>query len=236
MFWQDNKFMHTILANQNTLRARLTHPRILSSWKLMRHLEVRVYEGYHKDLFEHTCIILRACAILPNLRTLHIHIMRHRLMPNISHLSRYRLILRIAEARFMFKCGVNVVEYKKKCFQSKEQFIVRYRPEYIIPLEKRRPFGHIREVMFTGLPGDAYRVGPLLVRLFLTILHPQGKIGLGLGTAGIQYYSVTASVKVPVKAPYGVMNEIPRTRGDIIGIVMTRKPQVEWIEATEIGQ
>ena len=219
IFWQGNRFMYSSLTCLRDATDKFGSPS--STMMTMRHLSLRLKESDHASLFKDVNLILEVCHIFKALETLHIHLedCKKTFFRNLSQPYTIGLVDQINEARLLYRWrtkGTSCVSVHGSIRWTRYTALSNFPAGSLPRLQPKRFVELIVEILFTGLPDDAWKLEPLLVRLLSTMLSPQGRVGVGRGPRGIQYYLL--------RTYYGYKGFD----------LMTQKPEIEWIDAGDI--
>ena len=223
IFFQQNKFKYTSLSSMYFWvdGLRLTPKSMLT----MHHLALCLREKDHATLVDGLNSIFEACDVFESLETLHIHIERVHYaigyLPTFSGLEAGGLTGLVAEACKMYTWHTEGVALEEEWVGTSSPLLTKLleKPSHSVARHgPRGSLGRVKEILITGLPGDEWKLEPLVVRLLSTMLCPQGRFGIGKGLDGIQYYQFISEFSPPQWAK------------------MMRRPRIEWVEARDVDR
>lgn len=223
IFFQQNKFKCTSLTSMyfSVDGLYLTPKSMLT----MHHLALYLHEKDHATLVDSFNTILEVCDVFKSLETLHIHIERvHDFtgwVSDFSHLDTDGLACLVAEACKVYNWRTKGITFEQEwVLPSSAPFTkLREKPSHSLALhDPTGSVGRVKEILITGLPGDEWKLEPLVVRLLSTMLSPRGRFGIGKGLDGIQYYRFMWEFFPPQWAK------------------SMRRPQIEWVEARDVDR
>ena len=191
----------------------------------IHHLALCLLENDHTTLVDNFNTILEACDWFRSLETLHIHIERVHdatgRRSTFSDLQAGGLACLVAEGCKMYTWHTEGVTFEEDWVGTRSALWVKLQEEPGHSLALHAPtgsVGRVKEILITGLPGDEWKLEPLVVRLLSTVLSPRGRFGLGIGLDGIQYYRF--------------MWGFPPLQW----AKLMRRPQIEWVEARDVDR
>ena len=224
IFFQENKFMYTSLQSlQFSMDGLYLTPKSMFT---IRHLALRLLEKDHTILVNSFTTILEVCDLFKSLETLHVHIQRlHDITGWLDTFSLFQargIDDSVARACKWYTWRTEGATYEDNEWVISSVALWRNLPENpshsLAPHDPTQFEGRIKEILLTGLPGDDWKLEPLLVRLLSTMLSPGGQFGIGKGLEGIQYY--------------GFMWDLTSYQW----AKLMRKPQIEWVEASDVDR
>lgn len=155
---------------------------------MIRLLSIRIKEADHSALIHDITFITKHCDIFPTLKTLQIHVvnMKEDRWMNLSQLRTMGLVRELVEAQNFYNCRMRG-EHCDSGWQPLSPFIEGH--PFLPQCGPEKYVGTIEEILITGLPDNHHwKLEALIARLVSTQLSPQGRLGIGRGVQGTQYY------------------------------------------------
>ena len=196
IFWEHNIFRFQSI---RCLRAYLPAPRC--DW--IRHLSIHVHVGVRKtaDIADLLVSRLEVLRVRTALKTLQIHLINT--AGSYNYLAEESFGDAIYRSLTLAAVWYAVYHLQAQRHPSESGFAISR-----LALE---------EVIITGLPDDELKLDALMLRLASTMVSPHGRIGLGMGDEGRQYWAAPRATH-PQNKTYRI-NE---------------NPKLEWVHAADV--